>query len=120
MSSDSEATRDVLVRFDAAFAGHHPDDLDDLVGADCILDNTAPAPDGARYEGRAACLEFWKGLAAAPHLAFAAEEIWAHADRGVIRWRLRWGDAATDQVRGVNVMRVAGGKVVEALGYVKA
>lgn len=118
--TDGETTRGVLVRFDAAFAAHRPEDLDDLVGADCVLENTAPAPDGARYEGRAACLDFWKGIAAAPHLAFTAEEIWARGDRGVIRWQLRWGDAAGDRVRGVNLMRVADGRIVEALGYVKA
>jgi hypothetical protein len=36
-----------------------------------------------------------------------------------IRWRLRWGKAETQSVRGVSLMRVRDGQIVEALGYVK-
>lgn len=43
----------------------------------------------------------------------------ASEDRGIIRWNLRWGENKTDRVRGVNIMRVRGGKIVEGLGYVK-
>jgi hypothetical protein len=114
-----EATREIIQRFHAAFEQHRPDDLDGLIGEGCVLENTAPAPDGARYEGRTACLDFWKGIAASPDLAFTAEEIWVCEDRGIIRWQLRWGSAAADRVRGVNVMRVRDGKIVEGLGYVK-
>ena len=39
--------------------------------------------------------------------------------RAVIFWRYRWGEALTDSVRGVNVMRVEAGRIVEARGYVK-
>jgi len=35
------------------------------------------------------------------------------------RSRYRWGDGAEDSVRGVNLMRVRGGLIVEAMGYVK-
>lgn len=113
------STRDIVERFNRAFEIHRPDDLDHLIGEGCVLENTAPAPDGARYEGREACLAFWKGIASNAALAFQAEEIWASGDRGVIRWRLRWGEAAADRVRGVNIMRVANGRIVEGLGYVK-
>jgi cellulose synthase/poly-beta-1,6-N-acetylglucosamine synthase-like glycosyltransferase len=37
----------------------------------------------------------------------------------VIRWRLRWGEGESNSVRGVNVMRVRDGLIVEALGYSK-
>ncbi len=43
----------------------------------------------------------------------------AVADRGIIRWQLRWSENETDRVRGVNIMRVRDGKIVEGLGYVK-
>lgn len=119
MNTNSKATRELVERFHAAFEAHRPNDLDDLIGEGCILENTAPAPDGARYEGREACLEFWRGIASSEHLVFEAEEIWTSEDRGIIRWKLRWGDNAEDWVRGVNIMRVRDGKIVEGMGYVK-
>ena len=119
MSTDAEATHAIMQRFYSAFEAHRPEDLDELIGEGCVLENTAPAPDGARYEGRAACLDFWKGIASSPSLAFEAEEIWVGEDRGIIRWRLRWSESDADRIRGVNIMRVRDGKIVEGLGYVK-
>ena len=40
-------------------------------------------------------------------------------ERATIRWRLRWGEDESNSVRGVNLMRVRDGQIVEALGYVK-
>lgn len=119
MTCESEVTREILERFNIAFEAHRPEALDDLIGEGCILENTAPAPDGARYEGREACLDFWKGIASSASLAFKAEEIAAMGDRGIIRWQLRWGEQEADRIRGVNIMRVRDGKIVEGLGYVK-
>ena len=115
----SERTLDIIERFNRAFETHCPDDLDALIAEGCVLENTARAPDGDRYEGREACLEFWKGIASAQNLVFEPEEIWASEDRGIIRWQLRWGEGEADRVRGVNIMRVTDGKVVESFGYVK-
>ena len=117
--NDTEITREIISRFNRAFEIHRPEDLDDLIGEGCVLENTAPAPDGARYEGREACLTFWKGIASSANLVFQPEEIWASEDRGIIRWQLRWGDSEADRVRGVNIMRVRHGKIVEGMGYVK-
>lgn len=119
MIDESKVTRQSIERLNNAFERHRPDDLDDLIGEDCILENTTPAPLGARYEGREACLAFWKGIASNADLAFEPEEIWASGDRGIIRWQLRWGAQETDWIRGVNIMRVRNGKIVEAMGYVK-
>ena len=119
MSSDSKVTREIVARFHNAFEKHQPGDLDDLIGEGCVLENTAPAPDGARYEGREACLTFWKGVASSASLVFTAEEISAMGERGIIRWQLRWSEREADRVRGVNIMRVRDGKIVEGLGYVK-
>lgn len=119
MNTDSKTTRQIVTRFHKAFEKHRPEDLDDLIGEDCVLENTAPAPDGARYEGREACLDFWKGIASSANLVFAAEEIWASEDRGIIRWQLRWSESEADRIRGVNIMRVRDGQIVEGLGYVK-
>ena len=40
-------------------------------------------------------------------------------DRAIILWRYRRGPGDASSVRGVNLMRVRGGRIVEALGYVK-
>lgn len=119
MNTTSEITREIMDRFNSAFEEHRPEDLDDLIGEGCVLENTTPAPDGARYEGREACLNFWKGVASSANLVFEAEEIWASEDRGIIRWQLRWSQSRADRVRGVNIMRVRDGKIVEGQGYVK-
>ena len=119
MTSDSKITHEIVERFHNAFEQHHPEDLDDLIGDGCVLENTAPAPDGARYEGRETCLAFWKGVASSDNLVFKAEEISAMGDRGIIRWQLRWSNREADRGRDVNIMRVRDGKIVEGLGYVK-
>ena len=52
----SETTAAILQRFNDAFQNHDPSVLPDLVAEDCVIENTVPAPDGARHAGRAACL----------------------------------------------------------------
>jgi hypothetical protein len=58
-------------------------------------------------------------LATAPGAEFDLEEVFVAGDRAVIRWRYRWGQDESQSVRGVNVMRVRDGVIVEALGYSK-
>ncbi|TKB30325.1 MAG: nuclear transport factor 2 family protein, partial [Mesorhizobium sp.] len=84
MTTESKVTREIMERFNGAFETHRPEDLDDLIGEGCVLENTTPAPNGARYEGREACLNFWKGVASSANLVFKAEEISAMGDRGII------------------------------------
>ena len=79
-----------------------------------------PAPEGTRYVGRTACLAFWKNLANNRDGAFADEDIVAGGEHGIIRWRYRFGPGLSQSVRGVNVMRVRDGLIIEALGYVKS
>ena len=50
----SARTRDILDRFNDVFQTHDPAPLADLVAAGCVVENSVPAPEGARYEiGRA-------------------------------------------------------------------
>ncbi|QDP97728.1 nuclear transport factor 2 family protein [Microlunatus elymi] len=109
----------VISRFNQAFVDHDPALLADLVGADCVMESVQPAPDGGRYEGRDACLAFWQALASDRTTQFEPERIDAGEGHGTILWRYRFGTGEGDYVRGVNVMRVADGVVVEALGYSK-
>ena len=112
-------TDEVIRRFNAAFQSHDPTLLDGLVAEDCVIENTVPAPDGARVEGGAACLALWQGIAAAPGTWFYLEEVAVFGERAVIQWRYHWGEGVADSIRGVNLMRVRGGRIVEGLGYVK-
>jgi hypothetical protein len=114
-----ETTTEILHRFNAAFLKHDPGLLKDLIDDDCVLENSGPAPDGSRHLGGAECLTFWSGIAANTESTFEPEEIYAVGDRGIIRWRLTWGPAEDESVRGVNLMRVRAGKIVEGMGYVK-
>jgi hypothetical protein len=115
----SNATAEIMRRFNEAFLTHDPGLLPPLVAEDCVIENTAPAPNGQRVVGRAACLELWQGIAANRAAHFELEEVHAAEDRAIIRWRYRWGEGDENSVRGVNLMRVRGGLIVEAMGYVK-
>jgi hypothetical protein len=54
-----------------------------------------------------------------PGTRFDLEDVVVTGERATIRWRLRWGESESDSVRGVNLMHVRDGQIVEALGYVK-
>jgi ketosteroid isomerase-like protein len=112
-------TADVIARFNHAFVNHDPAALDSLIAEDCVMEAIQPAPDGERYEGRTACLTFWRALAADPTTWFEPEEVVVAGDRATIRWRYHFGDGPADSVRGVNLMRVRDGLITEALGYTK-
>ncbi|MGI5282567.1 nuclear transport factor 2 family protein [Nonomuraea polychroma] len=112
-------TADVIDRFNRAFVEHDPAALASLIGDDCVMEAIQPAPDGARYQGREACLTFWRALAEDRTTQFEPEEVMVAGDRATIRWRYRYGEGPADSVRGVNLMRVRDGLIVEALGYSK-
>lgn len=113
------ATAEIINRFNHAFVHHDPTALEELVAADCVMEAVQPAPEGARYEGRAACLAFWRALTEDHSTQFEPEDVVVWGEHATIRWRYRFGDAPTDSVRGVNLMRVRDGQIVEALGYSK-
>jgi hypothetical protein len=116
----STDTADVIRRFNDAFLLRDPGLLADIVGRDCVMEGTQPAPDGSRVEGYDDCLRFWQELAVDPAGSFTVEDVVVSGDRATIRWRYRWGAGEADSVRGVNLMHVRDGRVVEALGYVKS
>lgn len=116
---ESAATLALMQRFNEAFLRHDPTLLAPLVAADCVLENTTPAPDGSRHVGRAACLAVWEGIAGNRDGWFEPEDILARGDLAIIRWRYCWGTGPADSVRGVNLMRVRAGQIVAGSGYVK-
>ena len=114
--AESVQTEATLQRFNHVFLSHDPAALRDLVADNCVLENTQPAPDGSRHEGKDACIALWTQIAITEGIHFEPESIIA---RGEIRWRMVWGPDRASSVRGVNLMRVRDGRIVEAQGYVK-
>ena len=50
---------------------------------------------------------------------FEVEDVHTGDEWALIRWRYVWGPGPDHSLRGVNVMRVVDGKIVEAAGYSK-
>ena len=111
----------VVTRFNEAFARGDVDAVMALMTADCVFENTSPAPDGERFQGAEAVRAFWNQFFAGTEAPrFETEEMIALHDRVVARWRFTWGSGATaGHVRGVDLFRVREGKVAEKLAYVK-
>lgn len=114
------STADVVRRYNEAFARHEPELLRDLIAADCVIENTTPAPDGSRHVGHEACFALWQRIAENTELHFDIEDVEVFGDNATIRWQLRWGQDDQQRVRGVNLLRVRDGQIVEARGYVKS
>jgi hypothetical protein len=59
----------------------------------------------------------WSAIATQPGTRFDLEETFVADGRATIRSRYLMADG--NSIRGVNLMRVADGLIVEAMGYVK-
>jgi ketosteroid isomerase-like protein len=110
---------EIIRRFNDVFLQHDPSALDELVAEDCVIENTQPAPNGARLVGREACIARWREIATTPGTHFDLEDVVIAGDRAIIRWRYWWGEGESNSVRGVNLMRVEDGRIIDAMGYVK-
>lgn len=112
----------VVIRFNEALNAHDVDAMMRLMTDDCLFENTAPAPDGARYQGQAAVRAFWDDFfctAQGQHIEL--EEIFAWEERCVMRWRYQWraGAGNPGHIRGVDLYKLENGKIAEKLSYVK-
>src|SRR5215212_8717771 len=67
---ESRATEALLERFNSVFLSHDPAPLQELVADDCVVENTQPAPDGSRHEGKEACVGLWTSIATNPDIHF--------------------------------------------------
>ena len=117
-AADAAAMTDtaaIIDQYNAAFLERAPEKLVDLIGDDCVMEGTGPAPDGNVWTGYDECLAGWQGLASDPAIRFEVEHVDVDGDRAVIRWRV----TGAEDYRGVNLMRLRDGKIVEALGYGK-
>ena len=124
MAADDATSRTTLATteaFHAAFNRHDVGAIMALMSDDCVFENTFPAPDGTRIEGHEAVRQTWEELFRdSPHAHFAVEELFAAGDRAVVRWRYSWSEASGGgHVRGVDILRIRDGLVIEKLSYVK-
>ena len=116
-----EATRTAIEHFNDVFNRHDADALALFLTEDTVFEDTSPAPDGRRIEGKASVVEFWRQwFARNPDARFDAEEIIVCGDRAIVRWvyhKMRNGQPW--RLRGVDVFTVREGKVAAKLAYVK-
>jgi predicted SnoaL-like aldol condensation-catalyzing enzyme len=113
-----QATLLLLERFNRALNAHDVGAMMALMTDPCVFENTWPPPAGERFVGQAAVAEFWRTLfAGAPAANIRLEELVAAGDRAFGRWVYRWGEDGF--VRGVDIFRIADGKIAEKLSYVK-
>ena len=115
------ATR-VVLAFNEAFNRHDVAGMMALMSEGVVFENTAPAPDGSRYGGKAAVAQFWQVFfRQSPGAHIKIEEILGMGFRCVVRWRYDWEDAAGQKghVRGADIIQVKEGLICEKLSYVK-
>jgi ketosteroid isomerase-like protein len=114
-------TRTAIERFNSAFNRHDADALEPLLTDDTVFEDTSPAPDGKRIQGKAAVVAFWREwFARNPDAQFEAEETIISGDRAVVRWIYRkMRNGQPWHLRGVDVFTVRDGKVAAKLAYVK-
>ena len=114
-------TRMVIDRFNEAFNRHDADAVAALLTDDTVFEDTSPAPDGRRIEGKVAVTEFWRTwFTRNADAVFETEDVIVTSDRAVVRWvyrKVRNGQPW--HLRDVDVFTVRDGKVAAKLAYVK-
>jgi ketosteroid isomerase-like protein len=113
-------TEDVIHRFNQAFLNHEPAALTELISPDCVVERSQATAQGWHIVGGAACLAAWQALAANRTARFELEDVLVMGELGLIFWTYHTGPNPGDVSRGLNVMRVRGGQIVEGRGYVKS
>ena len=117
--AEQPTTAEVIDRFNQAFVRHDGSLLENLVAEDCVMESVESSSEGSRVVGRAANLKLWKSLANNTNGAFEVEDVVVFGERATIRWRYRSGPGLSQFVRGVTLMRLRDGLIVEALAYAK-
>ena len=121
ITSQEQATRAAIDRFNEAFNRHDADALAGLLTEDTVFEDTSPAPDGRRVQGKQAVVEFWRAwFERNADARFETEEIIVSGNRATVLWayhKMRNGQPW--HLRGVDVFTVKDGKVAAKLAYVK-
>jgi ketosteroid isomerase-like protein len=119
--SAEQNTRTAINNFNEAFNRHDADALAAFLTDDTVFEDTSPAPDGRRIDGKAAVVDFWRGwFARNADAHFDTEETIVSGNRAVVLWvyhKMRNGQPW--HIRGVDIFTVRNGKVAAKLAYVK-
>jgi ketosteroid isomerase-like protein len=112
----------IVSAFTDATNRHHVDEMLALVSDDVVFEGTTP-PDGVRIEGDKASLRaLWEGIFRdSPNAVVETEELIVCGDRctALLRYVFDAEHPSRGHVRAVDVIRVADGRIVEKLSYVK-
>jgi ketosteroid isomerase-like protein len=121
MSKIESGLRTVL-EFNEAFNRHDVQAMLALLGEDCVIEGSGPAPDGTRLSGKVAAAKFWQDLFRdSPQARLEVEDVFGLGLHCVVRWRLESEDSAGTKchVRGIDVFQLRDGLISEMLSYVK-
>jgi len=121
MAGETRDVRTVIDSFNQMFNQHDAEGLSRLFTEDTVFEDTSPAPDGRRVEGKTDVVAFWhEWFGRNPDARFDAEEIIVAEDRAIVRWVYRkTRNGQPWHLRGVDIFTVRDGKVATKLAYVK-
>ncbi len=121
VQSREHVTRKTIDSFNEAFNRHDAEALTAYLTEDTVFEDTSPAPDGKRIEGKTAVVEFWRGwFARNCDARFEAEDVIISGNRATVLWVYRkMRNGQPWHLRGVDVFTVRDGKVAAKLAYVK-
>ena len=106
VQSREQVTRTTIDRFNEVFSRHDADGLAAFLTEDTVFEDTSPAPDGRRIEGKAAVVEFWRGwFVRNADARFEAEEVIVSGSRATVLWVYRkMRNGQPWHLRGVDVL----------------
>jgi len=121
LQAQEQESRKAVDAFNEAFNRHDADALAPLLTDDTVFEDTSPAPDGRRIEGKAAVVEFWRGwFARNSDAQFDVEDVIVGGNRVTVLWVYRkMRNGQPWHLRGVDIFTVRGGKIAAKLAYVK-
>ena len=113
---------EVVRRFNEALNLADVETMASLLSEDTVFENTEPAPDGTRYEGKRDVSAFWQEFFSGSASArIEVEEIFEAQDRCIMRWTYYWRDEQRNEghIRGADIYRLRDGLITEKFSYVK-
>jgi len=119
--SQEQTTRAAVDCFHEAFNRHDANALPETLTEDTVFEDTSPAPDGRRIEGKAAVVDFWRGwFARNADARFETEQVIFGGNHATVLWTYRkMRDGQPWHLRGVDVFTVRNGKVAAKLACVR-
>jgi len=121
VESAEQVTRTAVDKFNETFNRHDADMLAKLLTEDTVFEDTSPAPDGRRIEGKTAVVEYWRGwFVRNADAQFDAEEMIVSGNRATVLWVYRkMRNGQPWHLRGVDIFTVRDGKIAAKFAYVK-